>query len=270
MCNFRNTLLSMLMNLLKNSEWSFLLDFVSPAFFKVIPPFELIGNATALAKRTRDPELYRSALGGMQSHFARSLPDTRIIAGGMTQAGELPAGVVTDFKTADEMIRVEMATRIVEIYFAQILAKQTLLLDVRLTRFARDGQNILWSPAPLLGVFSDDFLNAMGELYTGYYCGRPEQMKSALKKINLDWAHEVFISHFGDGNQTAVRFTMAHFVHTFHEIFMLCKSERKNLKGEFVQLGVLLGLMYESLESLNVAVDVRSAFHRVLKSRDIG
>ena len=269
MCKFPHTLNVMLMNLLKNSDWAFLLDFVSPAFFKVIPPFELIGNATALAKRTRDPELYRSAVSGLQSHFTRALSDTKIIAGGMTQAGEFPAGVLTELKTADEKVRIELATRIVEIYFAQILAKQTLLLDVRLTRFAVDGQNILWSPAPLLGVFSDDFLNAMGELYTGYYCGRPEQMRSALKKINLDWAHEVFISHFGDGNQTAVKFTMAHFVHTFHEIFMLCKSERKNLKGEFVQLGVLLGLMYESLESLNVAVDVRSAFHRVLKSRDI-
>ena len=51
---------------------------------------------------------------------------------------------------------------------------------------------------------------------------------------------------------------------------MLCKKNRKNLRGEFVQLGVILGLMYESLEKLGVSVDVRSAFMRVLKSPDTG
>ena len=47
---------------------------------------------------------------------------------------------------------------------------------------------------------------------------------------------------------------------------MKCKAEKKNLKGEFVQLGVILGLMYESLERLNVSVDVRAAFIRVAKA----
>jgi hypothetical protein len=48
---------------------------------------------------------------------------------------------------------------------------------------------------------------------------------------------------------------------------MKCKEEKRNLKGEFVQLGVILGLMYESLERLNVPVDVRGAYARVAGSK---
>ncbi len=260
----------MFMNLLKNSEWAFLLDFVSPAFFKVIPPLELINNATALAKRTRDQALYQNVVGDLNSHFESNLPDVRIVMGTMTHKGEFPQSSVSDFSSADESVRKAVAARIVEIYFSQILAGRAVLLDVRLNRFARQDEKLLWSPAPLLGVFSDEFMQAMGELYTGYYGTQPERMKQALRTIGLDWAYDAFIAHFGEGDQTDVRFTMSHFVHTFHDIFMRCKTNRKNLRGEFVQLGVILGLMYESLETLGVSVDVRSAFFRVLRDPGIG
>jgi hypothetical protein len=260
----------MLMNLLKNSEWAFLLDFVSPAFFKVIPPVELISNATALAKRTRDHKLYEVVIADVSGNFSGALPEVQVIAGSMTHCGPFPQPSVADFLEADESHRKQLASRIVEIYFAQILAGRAVFLDVRLNRFALQESRLFWSPAPLIAVFSDEFLSAMGEVYKGYYSGEPERMKKALGNIGLDWAHDVFIAHFGEGDQSNVRFTMSHFVHTFHDIFMLCKKNRKNLRGEFVQLGVILGLMYESLEKLGVSVDVRSAFMRVLKSPDTG
>lgn len=258
----------MLNHLLKNSDWAFLLDFVSPSFFKVIPPLELMSNATALAKRTRDKTLFQESVKSMSEHFGRVLPNITIEAGAMTHAPGKPQQTSLELKNLDELRRREVATRIVEIYFAQILSRKTVLLDVRLSRFSHQEAGLLWTPAPLLGSFSDDFLSSMGELYKGYYGSNSVQMKKALKDIGLDWAYDVFLAHFGEGDQSEVRFTMAHFVHTFHQIFMMCKSERKSLKGEFVQLGVILGLMYESLETLNVSVDVRSAFFRVLKNPD--
>ncbi|NBX17625.1 MAG: hypothetical protein EBR09_09690 [Proteobacteria bacterium] len=258
------------MSLLKNSEWAFLLDFVSPAFFKVIPPVELFSNATALAKRTRDHKFYEVMISDVGGHFAQVLPEVKVIAGTMTHCGSFPSPHVTDLVNAGEAARKHVASRIVEIYFAQILAGRAVFLDVRLNRFAVQDSVVYWSPAPLTGVFSDEFLAAMGELYKGYYGGEPERMKSALSTIGLDWAYDVFIAHFGEGDQSDVRFAMSHFVHTFHDIFMLCKKNRKNLRGEFVQLGVILGLMYESLERLGVSVDVRSAFMRVLKNPDTG
>lgn len=256
----------MLMHLLKNSDWSFLLDFVSPAFFKVIPPMELVNNASALAKRTRDQHLYQTSVQAAAVYLGRFMTDLQVVPGTMTRRGDVPGLVEADVVRIEEHKRVQLATRIVEIYFAQILTRQTVLLDVRLSRFAHTDEGVWWSPAPLMGVFSDSFLNAMSELYQGYYGSNPEQMKKALRELQLDWAHDVFIAHFGEGDQSAVRFTMSHFVQTFHEVFTLCKNKRQSLRGEFVQLGVILGLMYESLEKLNVTVDVRSAFQRVLIS----
>ncbi|NBO38816.1 hypothetical protein EBU99_09555 [bacterium] len=251
----------MLIHLIKKSDWAFLLDFVSPAFFKVIPPLELVSNATAMAKRTQNRELFHNAVVDMSSKFQHGLAHVKVVSGDLA---ERPAAHA--FKNADEQTRRWLAEQIVKIYFGQIFAGGTLLLDLRLSRFSLNGNNLVWSPAPLMGVFSDAFIKSMSELYAGYYGGKSEQMMSALRNLGLDWAYDVFIEHFGEGDQTAVRFTMSHFIKTFHEIFMKCKTEKKNLKGEFVQLGVILGLMYESLETLDAPVDVRSAFHQVTSS----
>jgi hypothetical protein len=116
-------------------------------------------------------------------------------------------------------------------------------------------------------VFSPEFLSAMAELYEGFYGNEPKLMRAGLKQLGMDWAFDVFMDHFGEGDQTSVHFNMSHFVQTFHDIFMKCKEEKKNLKGEFVQLGVILGLMYESLERLGVPVDVRAAFADVQRAQ---
>ncbi|NBW81588.1 hypothetical protein EBR21_07525, partial [bacterium] len=166
----------MLMNLLKNSDWAFLLDFVSPSFFKVIPPMELLANATALAKRTRDPKLYSTALLDMKHCLTDVIPELSLIEGSMSQRGSIPSAAVCDFHNHDDALKRLLAERIVEIYFAQILWGKTVLLDVRISRFAVDGSNLYWSPAPLLGVFSENFRRSMGNLYRGYYGGDADLM----------------------------------------------------------------------------------------------
>jgi len=69
----------MIVDLLKKSDWAFLLDFVSPAFFKVIPPLQLINNATAMAKRTQDKALYQATFVVISltiaSSFINQLPE---------------------------------------------------------------------------------------------------------------------------------------------------------------------------------------------------
>lgn len=254
----------MFTHLLKKSDWAFLLDFVSPAFFKVIPPLELVSNASALAKRTQDKELYRRAILATREQISKTVPEIQLLEGQMSHGHRDVRGFHPEAATDEQ--RRALAQRIVEIYFAQIFLHQTVFLDLRLSRFSENGTEWIWSPAPLLGVFTSDFLNSMAALYDAFYGNKPAQMHEALRKLGMEWAFEVFMEHFGEGDQTSVKFTMSHFVHTFHEIFMKCKAEKKNLKGEFVQLGVILGLMYESLERLNVPVDVRAAFNRVAKA----
>jgi hypothetical protein len=253
----------MIIDLLKKSDWAFLLDFVSPAFFKVIPPLQLLSNATAMAKRTQDKGLYHEGLAATQQALAGHFPELEMVPGHMGP----PAAMGVRIEDLSEDERRMLARGVVEIYFSQILLGQTVFLDLRLSRFSYSSGKWTWSPAPLLGVFEPVFLRSMAELYEGFYGNRPEQMRAALKQLGMDWAFDVFMEHFGEGDQTAVHFTMSHFVQTFHEIFMKCKEEKRNLKGEFVQLGVILGLMYESLERLNVPVDVRGAYARVAGSK---
>lgn len=253
----------MLHLLLKKSDWAFLLDFVSPAFFKVIPPAELLSNATALAKRTQDAALYSSSIRHLQDKVIRSIPELVVQEGKMILSAGTPTFQVS---ASQESARRELAQCIVKIYFSQICAGSPVMLDLRLSRFVQQNENFEWRPAPLIGVFSQEFMSTMSSLYMGFYGKNPEQMRSALALLGLDWAFDEFMRHFGEGDQTQVRFTMSHFVRTFHEIFMKCRSEKKNLKGEFVQLGVILGLMYESLETLDVEVDVRKAFFDVTSS----
>lgn len=250
----------MLSKLLQKSDWAFLLDFVSPAFFKVIPPLELISNATAMAKRSQDVALYRAAQRALSQRTFDLFPDLRFVEGQMHRSGFEGESFAVD--AASREVREVLAARIVELYFAQLYSRDAYFFDLRLSRFAHQEDVFCWSPAPLLGVFSVDFSRSMYSLYEGYYGDDHGKMKEALKELNLDWAYDVFIHHFGEGDQTSVQFTMSHFIHTFHEIFVRCKSEKKSLRGEFVQLGVVLGLMYESLETLNVPVDVRAAFRK--------
>jgi hypothetical protein len=251
----------MIYNLLKKSDWSFLLDFVSPAFFKVIPPLELLSNATALAKRSQETALYRRAQNDLTAKTEKLFLHLKCVDGTI-QLRRMEEGLLPVAQASLEK-KQRLAQILVELYFAQFYAKEAFFLDFRLSQFALKDEFFIWSPAALLGVFSPAFSAAMRNLYAGYYGNNPDLMKAALTELNLDWAFDVFIHHFGEGEQTEVHFKVSHFVETFHEIFMLCKVKKKSLRGEFVQLGVVLGLMYDSLETLGVPLNVRSAYVRI-------
>lgn len=246
----------MLHRLLKQSDWSFLLDFVSPAFFKIIPPLELVGQATALAKRTKSASLYNSLV----ANFCLSERVTVLSSGMKLEEGQRPSAHLNDLSPRE---RSELAALIVDLYFAQLYAGRNMLLDLRLSRFHCSQGAWSWSPAPLIGEFDPEFLNAMCRLYEGFYFENREMMTHALGDLGLEWAFDTFIHHFGEGDQTCVEFKISHFVQTFHDIFMSAKEKKKSLKGDFVQLGVALGLMYETLEKLGKPVDVRASFQRI-------
>lgn len=246
----------MLHRLLKQSDWSFLLDFVSPAFFKIIPPLELAGQATALAKRTKNQNLY----GTLIQNFSLG-DELTLVASGMkhdvaTQSDPLLSALSKEMRS-------QLARLIVDIYFAQLYSGQHVLLDLRLGRFRLNDGRWIWSPAPLIGEFHTEFLDAMCRLYEGFYFDNQALMLEALTELELEWAYDTFIHHFGEGDQSCVEFKISHFVQTFHDIFMSCKERKKSLRGDFVQLGVTLGLMYDSLEKLEVPVDVRSSFRKI-------
>lgn len=64
-----------------------------------------------------------------------------------------------------------------------------------------------------------------------------------------------------------MKFKLKDFRDSFHEIFLSCKNARTTLHPNFFALGLLLSSLYENLESLGVAFNVREIFLETLKAR---
>jgi hypothetical protein len=112
------------------------------------------------------------------------------------------------------------------------------------------------------------FLAALRDLYAGSYLGDAARFDAAIARLSLEPARDVFLSHFGGGDQREVRFERATFVHTFHDAFLACRdappgpggAPRPPLHGNFLALGLYLATLYEHLERLGLAFDVRAAY----------
>jgi hypothetical protein len=104
------------------------------------------------------------------------------------------------------------------------------------------------------------FLDAIRRMYRGFYAGEDAAFHTALTDLHLDVAADLFLDHFGSGDQSAVRFEMAHFTRSFHAVFLRCREHGVRLHPDFVALGVYLAALYEHLESLDVPLDARRAF----------
>ena len=100
----------------------------------------------------------------------------------------------------------------------------------------------------------------MRRLYRGFYAGADEEFHAGLDALGLEPAADLFLRHFGEGDQTAVEFEMAQFTKSFHDVFVRCRDHGVRLHRNFVPLGVHLAALYEHLEPLRVPLDVRSAF----------
>ena len=87
-----------------------------------------------------------------------------------------------------------------------------------------------------------------------------------LKTLNLLAAKDIFTQHFGEGDQRAVTFELSHFHDTFHQTFTRCLEHQVHLHGNFLALGLMLACLYENLETLGVACDVRAAYEGVCGS----
>jgi hypothetical protein len=113
-----------------------------------------------------------------------------------------------------------------------------------------------------------EFLAAVRDLYGGYYLGETARFDAAIDRLSLQPARDVFLSHFGGGDQREVRFERSTFVHTFHDAFIACRdasaapggAARAPLHGNFLALGLYLATLYEHLERLGLEFDVRAAY----------
>lgn len=242
----------MLFRMLRATEWGQLLDFVSPAFFEVLPARALAGATKDLIASTRDAAGFAAVAAQVRSRIEPRGLGVWIASGDPPPAASLRRG--------SRRRRCERGQLVLRLYFEQLLGSDAALLDLRHASFAPHGASLAWRPARGFVRWEPAFLAAVRRIYRGFYAGEDAEFRAGLAALDLDAAADLFLTHFGDGDQKAVSFEMTQFTASFHAVFQRCRAEGVRLHPNFVALGVHLAALYEHLEALDVPLDVRAAF----------
>jgi hypothetical protein len=243
---------TMIGKLLNSSEFGQWTSFVSPAFLEVMPAKALWQRFTALARHTRDRELYARAVAEREGWLVRSRLPVSLAPRGA------PVAAVSG-GPADPFPPQARAAAVVALYFHQLLHGKLTLLDLRQPAFTSQAGRLVWRPAAWIASWDTSFIEALRAIYAGFYGGDAAGFQSGLVALNLLHAEDVFRLHFGDG-QHAVRFEVKHFVSTFHQVFVRCRDQKTRLHPDFSLLGLYLASLYDHLERLGESVDVAAAF----------
>ena len=249
-------MLKLLIDTVRQSGGAALLDFVSPSFFEVVS----VGKSTLLASRLiRDAMLPIPADQG--ALFQRMMDAQKIpVLLDVTKArGNAKSTALGGLTLSDE----EYGSVILKLYFSLIFMSQESILDLRCQTFSMEDGRLIWRPARVVHQWEVGFIEPMREIYRGFYSENKKQFRDGLDKLHLGSAEDLFLAHFGTGDQSQVTFTMSGFRKSFHDIFVHCKAHKIRLHEDFLPLGILLGSLYENLSHLTVALNVREAFMSV-------
>jgi hypothetical protein len=263
---------SMLASILRNTELSQMADLVSPALWRVVPLRRLWGVTRQLVRNYRDRETFEQAALALEGWL-----EARGVARGDLEQLALPLsslqdGVPAEGVLADARLRAWIGQRVLELYFTQLMQGRLTLLDLRPERLGlgvhQPGESslvdsatpkLLWSPKRYYLRLSDEFSRAVQGLYLGFYRDDRARFAAALEALDLVAAESIFRRHFGDG-KAPQRFALSQLLETLHDVFVCCDRAKARLSGEFVALGFYLTSLYQTLELLDVALDVRGAF----------
>lgn len=224
------------------------MDFVSPAFFDVMPMGKLMGEVKAMVSGYRDTK-------GFPARVAERAK--RLDGVGVTLDLDAEG---TDPTSRDEAQRKAVGEAVLRLYFRQLCDGGPVLIDLSKERFVLQGDDLCWRPGRGHAVWSDDFRRKLVAVYRGYYHEGGEGLRRALVPLGLESATDVFRSVFGEGDQSAVTFSVESFVDAFHRVFVHCKERGIELDPHFLGLGIYLATMYETLDALGVPLDVRGAY----------
>lgn len=252
----------MIARLIQDASLSEISELVSPSFFQVMPPRtlrrQLGGLAANLRRRGRFEDLRQRRAADLSARGAGLRLLDRAASRFSADLPATPAG------------RQRRGEALLSLYFRQLLDGPDTLLDLRSAAFQgpddNDNENdapVAWAPAALWVRWDPDFIAALRLLYRGFYDGDHSGDGSAFDRacaaMNLSAARPVLLDHFG-GDQSAVVFDPTAFRRTFHKVFLACRDAGDPLPGGFVPLGLYLGTLYEHMDRLGGAWDVRAAW----------
>ena len=219
---------------------------LSGEFFRVFPARQIAGAVGELIENFQDTERFEAAVGRRRE--------------ALQQLG-LPVRAVTDRETDGETRPYHGAT-ILTLYFHQLFDEAPTLLDLRRRCFEPADGELVWAPTRLYVEWDDNFIDGVRSMYRGFYQADDEEFERGLERLDLHGLGEVFLAHFGEGDQRSVHFEIDHFHSTFADILDRCDEEDRSLHHNFAALGVYLSCLYDHLEGLGGSFDVRGAFER--------
>lgn len=240
----------------RGTSWSHFVDYASPALFDVMPARTLMTQCREFIRNGGDKERFdriRESTGAVLQARAIEvqLTDRSAQAGG------------TELGTQSESVRRETGQRILELYFAQLFGTDHAILDLRSDSFlANDSGPLLWRPKAFYVEWQSEFIEAVRDLYIGYYYDDPERFNDAMARLDMQSGEDTLRALLGKDDPRSSRFETAAFHENFHEVFVTYRDQGVALHRNFLGLGVYLVCLYEALEAVGVALDVRAALDR--------
>lgn len=165
--------------------------------------------------------------------------------------------------------------KILEVYFSQLKNPYGLNLDLRTKHFKFEQNQLNWAPNNTWYQLSDDFRQALIQIYQGFYSKQDDLFTQGLETIglskNLNAERKIklkalFYEHFGPGEQENVKFDILQFQNSFYELFHFFVENKVELHKDFIFVGIYLVTLYLHLQELDVELNVRKTFLQVFNS----
>ncbi len=242
----------MLRELLGESEWRDVREFVSPKIFKIVP----FTVATKQFRKIASNYFDRAGFHATVSERRRWLNEK-----GFPIALDPRASV----RLGDGAMSGQL---VLQLYFHQLFYGDTTLLDLRYKRFGGINGKVEWVPHAFYVEWQPEFIDATRDLYLGFYLDDDARFEAGLDVMGLTCAEDVFVEHFGGGEQHAVSFRMERFVKTFRGTLRRCKAEGERAHPNLIPFGMYIVTLYDHLEHLGGEFDVRRAFFEAVDAEE--
>ncbi len=150
-----------------------------------------------------------------------------------------------------------------ELYFTQLFRSDAAVVDLWPSRLGVDvGGDAVWYPRPLYLQWDPEFLQALRDVYAGFFLGNDACFRNGIGQLGLDSSGALLLQHLGEGDQRGVRFSATKLQSTLLEMSANRSTQDGSLHRNFIAFGLYVVSLHELLESLGLAFDVRSAFMR--------
>lgn len=238
----------MLKEIVSESEWKDVKEFISPSTFKVVPLLTATRQFRKIAKNHWDEAGFDRAVAQRQQWLDQVGMPIRATTEKSVPLGD---GAMT-------------GEQVLQLYFHQIYYGDVALLDLRYARFGAKNGQVEWAPQAYWFEWEDDFQQAARDLYVGFYTDDEERFEGALDLMGIRCAEDVFLEHFGAGEQREVGFKMEYFLGTFRQTLHRCKRQGRKIHPNLIPFGIYLVTLYDHLEHLGGEYDVRKAYHAAI------